>query len=544
MSTIEAVPRDLPGCKSSGAAITPIEEVAATNSTSSRSDEHKRAHARAHVSGARHGTSARKSASRNASAPSRHTRTSANRDSARSTVAQSVDDILAVHALDVRDTEPQAAPSFPDTLPSQRFVWLTKLRGWIHARRKQIDPTAPATMARTFSAPQLELPERPLDLVLLGTALALLTIGTIEIHSATSAEALSKFHSSTHFLTRQLLYVGVGGIAMYIATRIDYGKLRKFVYPMLLLALVLLAAVLAFPAKNGAKRWIPLGPLTFQPVELAKLALISYLAYSLARKADKVKAFTVGFVPHLVVCGMMMVLLLKQPDLGSSIVLGATTLGMLFVAGTRISYIMFAILGATPIAYYLVVGTPWRMQRFLAYFNPEAFAQKEAYQFLQARLALGSGGLTGHGLGGGHQTLGYMPEAHNDFILAPIGEEMGFIGVALVIGLFVLLVWRGIRAALSARDPFGGYLAFGITLLFAVQALFNIGVVLGVVPNKGITLPLVSYGGTSLIAAMFAVGLLLNIGRRPERRDIRAKQLVNRTVFATPKKQRVRVVVG
>src|SRR5262249_27168904 len=158
--------------------------------------------------------------------------------------------------------------------------------------------------------------------------------------------------------------------------------LRAWTYPLLAISLVLLAAALATHAKNGAKRWIPLGPLTFQPVEVAKLALVTYLAYSLGRKADKVKAFTVGFVPHLVVCGVMMMLLLKQPDLGSSIVLGATTLGVLFMAGTRVSYIVLAVLASAPVAYHLIIGTPWRLQRFLAYFNPEAFANKEGYQFV------------------------------------------------------------------------------------------------------------------------------------------------------------------
>jgi cell division protein FtsW len=182
------------------------------------------------------------------------------------------------------------------------------------------------------------------------------------------------------------------------------------------------------------------------------------------------------------------------------------------------------------------------MQRFLAYFNPDAFANKEAYQFLQARLAIGSGGLFGNGLGNGHQALGYMPEAQNDFILAPIGEEMGWIGIAIVIALFALLLWRGIRAALGARDVFGGYLAFGITLMFGVQVLFNIGVVLGVVPNKGITLPLVSYGGSSLIVTMFLVGLVLNVGRRAERGAKRA--ITERETLARKKRVRVRVVTA
>jgi cell division protein FtsW len=304
---------------------------------------------------------------------------------------------------------------------------------------------------------------------------------------------------------------------MWLGARMDYRRLKDWTYPLLVISLLLLGAALGMPSKNGAKRWIPMGPFTFQPVEIAKLALVTYLACSLGRKAEQIKTFTVGFVPHLVVCGMMMALLLKQPDLGSSVVLGVTTLGMLFMAGTRVSYIMFAVLGAAPIAYHLVVGTPWRMQRMLAFFNPDGFANKEAYQFIQARLAIGSGGLFGAGLGGGHQTLGFLPEAHSDFALAPIGEEMGWIGIAIVLLLFGILLWRGIRAALGARDVFGGYLAFGITLMLGLQLLFNVGVVLGVVPNKGITLPLVSYGGTSLVTTMFLVGLILNVGRRPDR---------------------------
>jgi cell division protein FtsW len=404
-----------------------------------------------------------------------------------------------------------------------------------------IDPRLPAT-AQLVSVqhPSATLPERPYDLVLLAAVLGLLGIGTIEIYSATAADGLTRFHDAAHFLERQVGFLAIGGAAMWLGARIDYRRLRLWTYPLLFGALVLLAVTLATPAINGARRWIPLGALTFQPVEIAKLALVTYLAYSLGRKADQVKTFTVGFVPHVVVCGMMMVALLKQPDLGSSVVLGATTLGMLFMAGARISYILLAVLVAAPVAYRMVIGTSWRLQRVLAYFNPEAYAKGDGYQFMQARMALGSGGLTGAGLGGGHQTLGYTPEAHSDFILAPIGEELGWLGVALVLGLFGVLVWRGIRAALGARDVFGGYLAFGVALLFGLQALFNVGVVLGIVPNKGITLPLVSCGGSSLVITMFLVGLLLNVGRRPERRvrDAPPRDLARR------KRMRVRVVVA
>ncbi len=377
------------------------------------------------------------------------------------------------------------------------------------------DVDARPAPALATQAPAVEVPERAYDLWLLGAVLALLSIGTVAIYASTATFAGQRFGDASYFLDRQIVFLGLGGFALWFGASFDYRRLYRMTYPLLLGSLALLAVTLAMPPLNGARRWIFLGPVTVQPVELAKLALVTYLAYSLRRKEEKVKSFTVGFVPHLVVCGLMMGLLLLQPDLGSSLILGATTLTMLFVAGARISYIVLSVLAAAPIAYHLVVGTPWRMQRFMAYFNPEAFSHQEAYQFLQARLAMGSGGLTGVGLGESKQSLGYMPEGHNDFIMAPIGEELGFVGVAVVLALFVLLLWRGVRAALGARDIFGGYLAFGITMMFALQALLNVGVVLGVVPNKGITLPLVSYGGTSLVLTMFLIGLLLNVGRRP-----------------------------
>lgn len=445
-----------------------------------------------------------------------------------------------------RRSGPIASPRIERaTQPVERFAWLARfaetVRDKLRKKGPAIDPTLPATAAMMeIQQPQQDVPERPYDLWLVVAAFGLLAIGTVAIFSSTAADGMAHHKNPTHFLERQLLFVSVGGLAMWIGARIDYRRLKQWVYPLLLLSLVLLALTLLTPAKNGAKRWIPLGPLTFQPVEIAKLALVAYLAYSLGRKADQVKTFTVGFVPHLVVCGVMSVMLLAQPDLGSAVVLGVTTLGVLFMAGAKVSYIALALLAAAPVAYHLVVGTPWRLQRIYAYLNPEDYANGEAYQFLQARLAMGSGGLSGNGLGNGYQSLGYMPEAHNDFILAPIGEELGFIGVGLVFVLFAILLWRGIRAALAARDVFGGYLAFGITLLFGVQVLFNAGVVLGIIPNKGITLPLVSAGGSSLAITMFLVGLVLNVGRArnpkavddPERSSVRKKRARVRVVIA------------
>jgi cell division protein FtsW len=394
-------------------------------------------------------------------------------------------------------------------------------------------------------APIVELPEKPIDMWFLGALLVLMTIGTLSVFSSSAVYALTKHGDSTFFLKRHLVYALLGMGALWLGCRTDYRLLERRTYSLLLASLVLLIGVIVMGSEiNGARRWLRFGPLTFQPVEIAKLALITYLAYSLGKKADKVKTFTVGFVPHLLVCCIMMVLLLKQPDLGSSIILGATTILMLFVAGAKITYITVAILGAAPIAYFFIVGTPWRLQRFLAYLNPEAFADGAAYQLIQSQIAIGSGGATGVGLGQGRQALGYMPEGHSDFVMAGIGEELGFLGIALVFICFAIIVWRGIRAAIQAREVFGSYLAFGISLSIGLQALFNGGVVLGVLPNKGITLPFVSYGGSSLVMSMFLAGLVLAVGRRVPAKIPVKRSLVNVVSGARRKKRRAVIACG
>ena len=391
-------------------------------------------------------------------------------------------------------------------------------------------------------APRIDVPERPLDLWLLVAILGLLVIGSIEVFSSSAVYALKKHGDSFFFLKRQAAWMFLGMGALAVGAVSDYRWLRRWTYPLLLLSLVMLVGVLVFGATiNGAKRWFMIGPLSFQPVELAKLSLICYLAYSLSKKHDKLKTFSVGFVPHLLVCAIMMGLLLKQPDLGSSIILAATTMTLLFVAGTKISYLLLAVLAAAPLAYAMIIGTPWRLQRFMAYFNPEAYKQGVAYQIVQAQIGIGSGGTTGTGLGLGRQQLGYMPEGHSDFIMSSIGEEMGFVGIALVLVLFSLLIWRGIRAALSSRDSFGSYLAFGISLGFAYQALINTGVVLGILPAKGLTLPFVSYGGSSLMVSMYLAGLLLNIGQAKPSRS-KKRELIN-AVGGTRRRKRAILVV-
>jgi cell division protein FtsW len=389
--------------------------------------------------------------------------------------------------------------------------------------------------------------ERGIDLWLLGAIMGLLCIGTVEIYSASAVNAGTENGTTTFFLLRHLVYLVAGATAMFIAARIDYGLLRRYAYPVLVGAFVLLVAVLVGGATiNGAKRWFRAGPLSFQPVEIAKLALVVYLASSLARKREKVKTFTVGFMPHLVVCALMMGLLLKQPDLGSSMILGATTLVLLFVAGTKLSYILVAVLAAAPVVYHAVVGTPWRLKRMIAFLDPWQFRQGVGYQITESLISIGSGGLTGMGLGEGKQKLHYMPEAHSDFIMSNIGEELGFIGFVVVIALYLVILWRGVRAALGARDTFGTYLAFGLTSIFVLQALVNTGVVLGALPAKGLTLPFLSYGGTSLVVSMFFAGILLNVSKRAPAPAIdRGRRLGNeaRLRAAANKKKRRPVVV-
>ncbi len=376
------------------------------------------------------------------------------------------------------------------------------------------DSPQPPSSPPFLEAQALPTPARGIDLVLLAAVLGLVAVGSIEIYSASAVYALRQFGSSTYFLLRQGIYVALGLGAMYLGARTDYRRYGRWVYLLLFGALVLLVAVLVLGARvNEARRWFRLGPLSFQPVEVAKLALVVYLAHSLARKREKVKTFTVGFMPHLAVCGAMMALLLKQPDLGSSIILGASTLVLLFIAGTKLSYILLALLAATPLVYHSIVSTAWRLKRLLAYLDPWQFRRGTGYQITESLIAVGSGGWTGLGLGDGKQKLFYLPEAHTDFILSSIGEELGFIGITCVLALFVTVLWRGVRAATGARDAFGAYVAAGLTTMFALQALVNTGVVLGALPAKGLTLPFVSYGGTSLIVSMFFAGILLNISQ-------------------------------
>lgn len=350
---------------------------------------------------------------------------------------------------------------------------------------------------------------------ILYTAVLLLTgFGIVMVYSASAVYARQKFGSSTYFLERCLLWNLMGLCAMGVTSRLDYSVYKKYVYPFLGLGIGLLLAVLFAGVRiNGAKRWFHLFGVSFQPAELAKLSLIMYLSYSLSKKAEKVRLFAVGLLPHLFVCGLIMLLLLKQPDLGTAVMAGGVTIVLLFVAGAKISYLFMALLAAAPIIYQAIVGTPFRMRRVLAYLDPWQFRHDAGYQVAESLISVGSGGATGLGLGDGRHKLFFLPEAHTDYIMAIVGEELGFVGICLVAAVFVVVVLCGCRAAYRARDSFGCYLGFGITAMIGFQAAINLGVVLGSLPTKGLPLPFVSFGGSSLVIDLMAVGILLNISR-------------------------------
>ncbi len=382
-----------------------------------------------------------------------------------------------------------------------------------------------ATMARLRPAGGISVdlrggrPALGTDRLLCGAVLSLVAVGIVMVFSAGAAFAAKRYGDWTFFLKREAVYTALGLLAFTFGVRTDYSVYRRITYPLLFVSIGLLVGVLLFgPRVNGAVRWFRLGGLSFQPCEVTKFSLALYVSVLLARKAEQVRQFSVGFLPPLVITGVVMALLIVQPDLGTAVVIGMVTMGLLFVAGTRTSYILMAVLVAAPIGWkFLVMGKGFRQRRLLAFLDPFQYRQGDSYQLYESLISVGSGGVFGNGLGEGKQKLFYLPEAHTDFVLSIIGEELGMIGVLAVLAAFGILVWRGYLAASRARDAFGSYLAFALSSLFGLQALVNMGVVLGSLPTKGIPLPFISYGGTSLVVSLFMAGVLANISaRNPE----------------------------
>ncbi|TLY14894.1 MAG: putative lipid II flippase FtsW [Nitrospirae bacterium] len=354
------------------------------------------------------------------------------------------------------------------------------------------------------------------DASVLVATVVLALVGLIMVFSASAVLAGNRFHDSIYFLKRQVVWLAFGFLLLHMASRVDYTLWRRLAWPILGLTVVLLILVLVPSlgvAAKGARRWLRLGLFSMQPAELAKLGVVLYMASYLTKKGGRVTEWSSGLLPPLIVVGLLGGLLVLQPDLGTAVVIGFVAFGLLFLGGARLTHLFGMILVAVPVMAMLVLGSSYRRQRFLTFLAPWKDPTDAGFQVTQSFLAFGSGGLFGVGLGEGKQKLFFLPEAHTDFVLALVGEELGLVGTGGIIVLFVILVIKGFQIAGRAREPFGRYLALGISLLIGLQALINAGVVTGLLPTKGLTLPLVSYGGSSMIVNLFAIGILLSVSR-------------------------------
>ncbi|MBN2371243.1 MAG: putative lipid II flippase FtsW [Vicinamibacteria bacterium] len=356
------------------------------------------------------------------------------------------------------------------------------------------------------------------DTMLFTVTAALIGFGLVMVWSASTALAEEKYDSAHHFLVRQLVCAGVGLAALLATLRFDYRRLRGrgVVAALLLLATFLLILVLFLPTVNESRRWIRVMGLSFQPSELAKLAVVLFLASHIARREERVNELFTSVFPAFLVLGWFSFLISIERDIGTALTLAVTGCVMLTLAGVRLRY--FAVFGAVALAslYQMIVLAAYRRERLSAFINPWADAQGSGYHIIQSLIAVGTGGVTGVGLTDGRQKLFYLPYAWSDFIYAVIGEELGLVGALLTVGAFLLFLWRGLRTAFRAPDRFGMFLAGGLTLSIVLQAFINISIVLGLLPPKGIPLPFVSAGGSSLVLSMAAVGVVLNVSQHAD----------------------------
>ncbi|CAH0346892.1 stage V sporulation protein E [Bacillus sp. CECT 9360] len=354
------------------------------------------------------------------------------------------------------------------------------------------------------------------DLILILVTLTLLSIGLIMVYSASAIWADYKFSDSFFFAKRQMLFAGVGIAAMFFIMNIDYWTWRTWAKVLVIVCFVLLVAVL-IPGigreRNGAQSWIGVGAFSIQPSEFMKIAMIMFLAKYLSERQKLITSFKKGLLPSLSLVFLAFGMIMLQPDLGTGTVMVGTCIVMIFISGARIWH--FAGLGLLGIAGFvgLILSAPYRMKRITSFLDPWQDPQNSGFQIIQSLFAIGPGGLFGLGLGQSRQKFFYLPEPQTDFIFAILSEELGFIGGSLVILLFALLLWRGIRIALGAPDLYGSFLAVGIIAMVAIQVMINVGVVTGLMPVTGITLPFLSYGGSSLTLMLMAIGVLLNISR-------------------------------
>lgn len=362
-------------------------------------------------------------------------------------------------------------------------------------------------------------PSSRIDWLVLGPALALTGLGLVMVYSTSSPLAFGhEGADAASYLKRSLVFAVVGVVLALAATRVPAGSLRRFAYPALAVAVLLLCLTWVpgmGQAVNGAHRWVRFGGFGFQPSEPAKLALVLFLAHSLAKRGSRIHSFAYGYLPNVLIPGIPLALVLLEPDLGTAALLGAVVLAMAFVGGVRVRHLVAGLAPLLPLVVYLLWFVDFRRGRILAFLDPWQYAQGAGFQLVQSLLAFGAGGLWGVGLGASRQKLYYLPEAHTDFILSVWAEERGLVGVLLVLSLSVLLVGRGYWIAARQEDPFQQLLAAGIATWLGAQAAINALVVTGCLPTKGLAFPFLSYGGTGLVVALTAAGLLAGLGRRP-----------------------------
>lgn len=361
------------------------------------------------------------------------------------------------------------------------------------------------------------------DRWLFGVTLGLCLLGAVMVFSASAVTAEHQYGRSYIFLLRQAVWLVLGIVGMFALMRTDYRRLREpaVVYTALCVVLLMLVGTFFLDKSHATHRWIRFGPLGIQPSELAKLTVILYLAWFLDLKRRSASAmefckedFLQTILPAAGPVLIFVALIVVQPDLGTSVDIVLVATAVLFVAGLSWKWLAVGLAAAMPLLYLLITHVSYRQARLMAFLNPDSDPLGAGFQLLQSLIAVGSGGFTGVGLMESKQKLFYLPEAHTDFIYAVICEELGFIGAIVVIALFGVYAWRGLRAAFAAPDGFGRLLALGITAMVLVQALINFVVVLGMVPTKGIPLPFVSYGGSSLLVMLLATGVLLNISQQ------------------------------
>lgn len=357
---------------------------------------------------------------------------------------------------------------------------------------------------------------RDIDWILIASTMLLVVTGIVMVYSTSYVYALTRFGDGGVFFRKQIIWAAIGLCLFIVGAQTPYEWYRKLAYPAFILAVLALVAI-SIPgmgvSAGVAKRWVRLGPMTFQPSEAAKIAIVILMAYRLAAKEDRIKDYASGFFPNMVIfVGILCFLIMREPDLGSALFVVFIASVMCLAAGARIRHFAVTAVVAAPLIYlFVVLKYSYMIGRLAAYFDSLGNAANKGYQLKQSFIAFGSGGITGVGLGAGKQKLLFLPEAHTDFIFSVIGEEFGLVGVGVIIALYLAILFCGVQISLNAKDSHGRYLALGLTVMIVAQAAANMGVVLDLLPQKGLPLPFLSYGGSSLAVSMLAAGMLLNI---------------------------------